>query len=99
MTKNYTTYVFSEPVNLGRSFSGLLELVRRYWRIPVVSGTQFLFFNSRRDYLKAIRYDGTGFVILAKKLDAGVFPPCASKLTQKQVEALLEGCATEHVAA
>lgn len=95
----FDSYIFDQPINCGRSFSGLLELVHKHFPVPPTSGQQFVFFNARRDYLKAIRYDGTGYVIVAKKLDAGVFGPCASKLTKKQLDKLMEGAVVEHVAA
>lgn len=37
------------------------------------SGHLFLFINSRRSSVKCLFYDGTGFVILAKRLERGLF--------------------------
>jgi transposase len=38
-----------------------------------LSGHLFLFINSRRDSIKCLFYDGTGLVILAKRMERGVF--------------------------
>jgi transposase len=37
------------------------------------SGHLFLFINSRRTSIKCLFYDGTGWVILAKRMERGVF--------------------------
>ena len=37
------------------------------------SGHLFLFINSKRSSIKCLFYDGMGFVILAKRLDRGLF--------------------------
>ena len=37
------------------------------------SGHLFLFINSRRDSIKCLFYDGTGLVILAKRMERGLF--------------------------
>ena len=38
-----------------------------------LSGHLFLFINSRRNSIKCLFYDGTGLVILAKRMERGVF--------------------------
>lgn len=37
------------------------------------SGHLFLFINGKRTSIKCLFYDGTGFIILSKRLDRGVF--------------------------
>lgn len=37
------------------------------------SGHLFLFINRRRSSIKCLYFDGTGFVIIAKRLEQGVF--------------------------
>jgi transposase len=37
------------------------------------SGHLFLFVNSRRNSIKCLFYDGTGWVILAKRMERGLF--------------------------
>lgn len=38
-----------------------------------LSGHLFVFINSRRNSIKCLFYDGTGLVILAKRMEQGVF--------------------------
>jgi len=37
------------------------------------SGHLFLFINSKRNSIKCLFYDGTGFVILSKRIEKGLF--------------------------
>lgn len=37
------------------------------------SGHLFVFINSKRSSIKCLYYDGTGFVLLCKRLETGVF--------------------------
>jgi transposase len=37
------------------------------------SGHLFLFMNSKRTSIKCLYYDGTGFVIIAKRMEKGLF--------------------------
>jgi len=37
------------------------------------SGHLFLFINSKRTSIKCLYYDGTGFVIIAKRMEKGLF--------------------------
>lgn len=54
------------------------------------SGHLFLFINSRRTSVKCLFYDGTGLVILAKRLEQGLFsrinPMCVGDLTLTAAE-------------
>jgi len=45
------------------------------------SGHLFLFVNSSRTSLKCLFYDGTGFVILAKRLERGRFGQFSTRIT------------------
>jgi transposase len=60
------------------------------------SGAVFLFRSVRGDYLKALYWDGSGLVLLAKRLEEGRFawPPIVDErlaLTNAQLALLLEG--------
>lgn len=63
------------------------------------SGHLFLFFNRRRDRLKVLWWDGSGFCLLAKRLEHGQFrvfdqangKPGAFELSASQLALVLEG--------
>src|SRR5690606_31998929 len=70
-------FAFTEPTDMRRAFQGLLALVQHVFRDhDPHSGSLYVFVNRRGTYLKAIAWDRTGFVLLAKKLERGrfVFP-------------------------
>jgi transposase len=65
------------------------------------SGHLFVFINSRRSSVKCLFYDGTGFVIIAKRLERGLFSrinpmyPGEIKLTAAEFSLFFEGADLE----
>jgi transposase len=55
------------------SYDTLFAKAKGILKQDPLSGHLFLFINSRRDSTKCLFYDGTGLVILAKRLERGVF--------------------------
>ena len=60
------------------------------------SGHLFLFRGKRRDYLKALYWDGSGMCLFAKRLEKGrfIWPPIVDgglTLTPAQLALLIEG--------
>jgi transposase len=56
-----------------KSFDGLVAVVKRVLGEDPLSGSLFVFFNRRRNYLKLVYWDRTGFCIFAKRLERGQF--------------------------
>lgn len=56
-----------------KQFDGLVGLVCSAVGEDPLSGTIYVFFNPRRDILKAVSWDWTGFCLLAEKLEHGRF--------------------------
>ncbi|NOT80554.1 MAG: hypothetical protein HOP07_16320 [Bacteriovoracaceae bacterium] len=46
-----------------------------YIGVDPKSGHMFLFMNKHRDRVKVLLYDGTGFVVIAKKIRPRAFLP------------------------
>ncbi len=59
--------------DLRKSFNGLSGLVETQLGQQVQSGHLFLFFNRRRDRVKALYFVGDGLVIFYKRLERGTF--------------------------
>jgi transposase len=81
-----------------RSFDGLHALVRDHLQLDAFSGHLYLFANKRRDRLKLLYWDRSGFAIWAKRLEAGTFAiplgePGAKRfeITVEELGALLSG--------
>ena len=66
-------YVCKEPTDMRASYDTLFAKAKGVLNQDPLSGHLFVFINSRRDSIKCLFYDGTGLVILAKRMEQGVF--------------------------
>lgn len=66
-------YVAADPVDLRGSFDRLAATTRNVLGLDPGTGALFLFFNRRRDLLKALWWDRNGFALLAKRLSKSTF--------------------------
>jgi transposase len=69
-------FVAVEPIDMRGSFDAIAGAVRRLGLDPV-DGHLYLFLNKRRRLAKSLWFDGSGWCLLAKRLEAGSFqlPP------------------------
>lgn len=56
-----------------KGFNGLSGLVRQHIDHELMSGDVFIFINRRRDRIKLLQWDTTGFAIYYKQLERGSF--------------------------
>lgn len=91
-------YLCLGPCDMRRSFDGLHALVRDHLQLDAFAGHLYLFANKRRDRLKLLYWDRSGFAIWAKRLEAGTFAipsgePDAKRfeITVEELGALLSG--------
>jgi transposase len=84
-----------QPVDMRKSFDGLVGLVRDAMTEDPLSGSLFVFVNRRGNYLKLVYWDRTGFALFAKRLDRGRFAlPGQDQtqiLSQEQFRLILDG--------
>ena len=66
-------YVSREPTDMRHSYDTLFEKVKSVLKKDPFSGHLFLFVNGRRTSCKCLYYDGTGLVIISKRLERGLF--------------------------
>lgn len=66
-------FVYGKPVDMRKSFDGLYALVCSVLREDPLSGDLYIFVNRRRNYLKGLLWDRTGFLLIAKRLEQGQF--------------------------
>jgi transposase len=66
-------FVCREPVDMRKSFDGLSAVVVNVVDHDPQSGHLFVFFNKRKNRMKALVYEPTGCWVLAKRLAAGRF--------------------------
>jgi transposase len=66
-------FVSKEPTDMRASYDTLFSKAKGILAQDPFSGHLFLFINSRRSSIKCLYYDGTGFVIIAKRMERGLF--------------------------
>jgi transposase len=66
-------YVAAEPVDLRRGFDGLAAATRSLIHQDPLNGHLFVFLNRRRNRIKLLAWDRTGFLLLYKRLERGTF--------------------------
>lgn len=66
-------YVSKEPTDMRASYDSLFAKVKNVLNKDPYSGHLFLFINSGRTSCKCLYYDGTGLVIISKRMDRGTF--------------------------
>lgn len=93
---NVRVLVATKPVDFRKGADGLAALVRERMRTDPFSGVVYVFRAKRADRVKLIFWDGTGVVLVAKRLENGKFNGPAihdgvMRLSAAQLQALLEG--------
>ncbi len=66
-------YVAPQPVDARKGFNGLSLYVQAQLRLEPLSGHLFIFFNRRRDQVRILFWDRSGYVLWAKRLERGRF--------------------------
>ena len=88
--------VATKPVDFRKGADGLAALVREVMRTDPFCGVVYVFRAKRADRVKLIFWDGSGVVLVSKRLENGKFRWPAihdgvMRLSAAQLQALLEG--------
>jgi transposase len=81
---------WSEPVDMRKSFDGLLGVIKGSLSENPLSETIFVFINRRGNHLKGIFWDRTGYFLFAKRLERGRFRFPRSETKQEVTEQVLK---------
>jgi transposase len=93
-------YLARAATDMRKGFPGLIALTETVLRQDPASGHWFVFINRRRDLIKILYWDGSGFCIWNKRLERGRFqvPAVAAgenlsglELTAVQLSLILQG--------
>ncbi len=93
-------FLARQITDMRKSFRGLLALTEAVLRQDPASGHLFVFVNGRRDLLKILHWDGSGYWIWYRRLERGTFQlPTTDagdasggiELTPAQLSLILEG--------
>ena len=92
-------FVATSPHDLRMSFNGLWNAAQQQLGEDPKSGALFAFTNRRRNRIKILYFDGTGVIVLAKRLEEGTFswpqsagePNAKLRLAPQALQLLLDG--------
>jgi len=66
-------YLHTAPTDMRKGIDGLGGIVRGQFEEDPTTGHLYLFVNRRRDRMKMLYWDGTGFWVFYKVLEQGTF--------------------------
>lgn len=80
-------YLCSQPTDMRKGCDGLSGIVRGQFAADPLDGSLYLFVNRRRDRLKMLHFDGAGFWLYYRVLEAGTFEVLHSDEASIQIDA------------
>ena len=80
-----TIFFHTDATDMRKRFAGLCGLIRGVFGDDPADGSLFLFVNKRRDRIKALCWDGDGFVLWYKRLEQGTFEIAPARVGEKRV--------------
>ena len=89
-------YIACGYTDMRKSIDGLTSVIQQNFKLDPFSNSLFLFCGNKSDRLKAIYWEGDGFVLLYKRLESGRFQwprkdADVKEITQQEFRWLLEG--------
>ena len=66
-------WLCTEPTDMRKSFAGLSALVKNQLSEDPLSGELFVFINRRKNQMKVLYFDRSGYCIWSKRLEQGQF--------------------------
>lgn len=92
-------YLYREAADMRKGADGLSGLVRLSMERDPLSGEVFIFVNRRRDKMKLLVWESSGFVVWYKRLEAGTFelPDSGGQISWQKLVLILEGVSLSSV--
>jgi transposase len=94
--KGLRVFVYREPVDMRCGFERLHSICVHQMRAEMNQGHLYIFFGKNRKRLKMLVFDGTGLVLIAKRMERGRFMALSElmgreEITLAEVKLLLHG--------
>jgi transposase len=91
-------FVYTQVTDMRKGFNGLSGIVRSEFQSDPTDGSLFIFINRRRDRMKLLHFDGGGYWLYYRLLEAGTFEEltpkddsCRLQIDATQLSMLLSG--------
>lgn len=89
-------YIACGHTDMRKAIDGLSALVEQSFQLNPYQNSLFLFCGRRRDRIKALLWQGDGFLLLYKRLESGSYqwpkdPEAVRTITKQELRWLLEG--------
>jgi transposase len=91
-------FVYTQATDMRKGFNGLSGIVRSEFQSDPTDGSLFIFINRRRDRMKLLHFDGGGYWLYYRLLEAGTFEDlkpkddsCRLQIDATQLSMLLSG--------
>ena len=96
MTRGTKVFIYRNYCDMRKGHNGLSYLVRHEMNLDLLSGSIFLFVGRNRKSAKALLWDGTGLILIHKKLEEGSFMSFKNlkeveEISQAELSLILEG--------
>ena len=69
----YRYYLYVPATDMRKSFDGLSGLVRNEMNRNPMDGDIYIFLNQRRNFVKLLQWDQSGFALYSKRLERGSY--------------------------
>jgi transposase len=96
ISKAEQIYIACGYTDMRKSIDGLAVIIQQNFQLNPFQNSLFLFCGQRRDRMKALYWEGDGFVLLYKRLEGGSFlwpknAEAVRSITYQEFRWLLEG--------
>lgn len=96
-SKKNQVFIYRNYVDMRKGHNGLAALVMHEMNLDLLSGAVFLFAGRNRRSAKALMWDGTGLLLIHKKLESGKFMSFRNlneieEVSETELSLILEGC-------
>lgn len=95
LRSGHRIFVYSEYIDLRSGFDRLSMIIREKMAAKLLDGDLFIFMGNHRKKCKALCYDGSGVILINKRLEHGTFMRLseleANEITHEEFEVLFHG--------
>lgn len=82
LTVHHQYYLYRQPTDMRKGFDGLCGMIHQAMDMNPLDGSVYIFINRRRDRMKLLVWESSGFVMYYKRLERGTFELPGSKADQ-----------------